>query len=106
MKLHSYEVYFDVRAGYSDSDVAEIIRKLGDNEKQVNGMYAYELTKVSDKASFVELYDYCFKAHYTSAESRKDALDAMAPRYTQEPHLSVMKMAGQFKVAFSERILG
>ena len=104
MKVYTYKVHFTVKSDYSEREVAEVINLLGEDEILLNGMRSYELSKVTEKASFEDLYDFCFRAYYLSSKKRKESLDAMTSRYTKEPHLSVMKMVDKFKVAFTETV--
>ena len=99
--MHTYHVYFTPKEGFSDDEVARLIRAFGDHETRENLMLRYDLVKFDNKASFPELFDYHFAAHYRSENERNTALDRMSQHYKEEPHLSLMKMSKAFKVAFS-----
>lgn len=99
--MHTYHVYFTPREGFSDEEVAKIIHTFGQHEKDANLMLGYDLTKFENKASFQELFDFHFAAHYKSEKDRTDAMESMSKHYKEEPHLSLMKMTKEFKVAFS-----
>jgi len=99
--MHTYHVFFTPKAGFSDDDVARLIHAFGDSETKENLMLRYDLVKFDNKASFPELFDYHFAAHYRSESERKTALERMSQHYKEEPHLSLMKMSKEFKVAFS-----
>lgn len=99
--MYSYNVYFTAKPGYTDAKVAQRIHAFGKHEIQENLMHSYSLQKFDNKASFKELYDFHFAAHYQKESERKQAFEKMSKDYTKEPHLGVMKMTKTFKVAFS-----
>lgn len=101
----TYHVFFSPKSGFSESEVIGIISQFADNEIKENFMDSYSLIKFDNKASFSELDDYHFSANYKSLEDRQKASKAMSKAYTKEPHLSMMKMTENFKVAFSQELL-
>lgn len=102
--MHSYHVYFTPKDGISDAEVGRIVRAFGENEKNENLLHSYDLVKFDNKANFQELFDFHFAAHYQSEKEREKAFETMSEHYTEEPHLSLMKMTKEFKVAFSTSI--
>ena len=99
--MHSYHVYFTPKEGFSPEKVAQLIHHFGEREKTENLMHNYQLVMFDNKASFEELFDYHFVAHYRSEEERTQAFKSLSHDYMKEPHLSLMKMTKEFKVAFS-----
>lgn len=75
-------------------------------EMKENLMTGYSLTRFENKASFPELSDYHFSAHYASKEDQENAMKDLATRFTKEPHASIMRITKEFRVAFSRNMKG
>lgn len=102
--MYTYHVYFTTHADVTEPEIQEVFSKFIDSEIRENRMISYGLTKFENKASFPELSDYHFTAHYGSKKDQEAAMAEMSKRYTKEPHLSLMRITKEFRVAFSEEV--
>ncbi len=102
--MYTYHVYFTPKETITDLEVFEIIKRFGDHEVRENLMMDYALTKFEDKASFPELSDFYFIANYRCKVDQDKAMGSMKNEYGKEPHLSLMKMVKEFRVAFSKSL--
>jgi len=82
--MYRYHVYFTTYDGVTDSEVEAVLSQFVHSEMKENLMIGYDITKFENKASFPDLSDYHFTAHYRSKEDQEKAMENMAKRYTKE----------------------
>ena len=102
--MYRYHVFFTTNSGVADSEVEAVLSHFVRSEMKENLMIGYGITKFENKASFPNLSDYHFTAHYDSKEDQEKAMEAMAKRFTKEPHASLMRITKEFRVAFSREL--
>ena len=102
--MYTYHVYFNIKADVTDADLAAAFSKFVRSETERNRLAAYSLTRFENKASFPDLPDYHFAARYHSKDDQAKAMADMSTRFNQEPHLSLMKITSDFRVAFSREV--
>jgi hypothetical protein len=99
--MASYHVYFDAAPGIAADDLVAQVHSFMDTQVAVNRAASWRLLQMTNKATFQEMSDYHLIVDYASDADLQHAFAEMKRTYREEPHLTLMRMVTNFRVAFS-----
>ncbi len=100
--MPSYHVYFSSKKDISNEVMLNQVHLFMATQIADNFAHSYRVLRMTNKASFESLPDYHLIVDYASQNDLEKGSNVMKTHYKDEPHLSMMKMVSEFKVAFSE----
>lgn len=99
--MASYHVYFDAAPGVVAEDLVAQIHSFMDSQVTGNRTAEWRLLQMTNKATFQEMSDFHLIVDYASEADLQHAFGEMKRTYREEPHLTLMRMVTNFRVAFS-----
>ena len=100
--MPSYHVYFDAAAGIAVDALVTQVHSFMEGQMAKNHAAGWRLLHMTNKASFPDLCDFHLIVDYASEADLQQAFAEMKRMYKEEPHLTLMRMVSDFRVAFSQ----